>query len=786
MGKKAAKRPSVPDSLPGRGVKAGACLALVCALFFWAVCVSSAATVKYTALVLTALTLCFAFLFFSRLRDRTGVPLLLLAATVLMGGVSTLYAVSGKFALYEFLKLLSAFCLVLLLLAVAPERDPGRWIAKILAGFSAFSGLVSIDMLSTRLLSGAVLGFLGRFSQDYAGLPGLEAGTRMTSLFENPNVFAGIAGLGVLLSLILVTSSGSRSERAVQTAVLFVNALSFLLAFSMGASGAIALAFVSCLALERKGRRAQLLILMAETLLLTVLSAAVISLTSFDLWTGPRPIPLLTAVLGAAALCALDGLLGGRIAGALAKRPRVLSGIAAAVLVLAAGFAVAACLLTGGVTLEPAGSLRRAAYPDGGDSVLSVRADGPLTVTVESQDRRDTMMHTSSLLYTGPAEGAAFRVPEESLVVYFTFTAPEGAVLDSVSYTGDGGSGSIPLGYKLLPGFVANRLQGLRANENAIQRLVFFADGLKLFRRSPLIGLGLGAFENGVKSVQSFGYVTRYAHNHYIQTLAETGVVGLLLFLALLGGSAAAVLSERRRGADAHPLTPALGAALVFMAVHAGVEVVFSSYPYLPVAFGVFGLVSLCCGRSLKKPALGKTGRTASLLSVCALLAVYALLLVFNLHANALVVSNTTYDSLEKAISLDKFEWADYALSYVTSAGGTEVDERIRARADEYAARLERVDSNSVPIYLAEYYFETGRTDRAMEMTVKYVDYVSSDQSAWQRAFDLMLANEEDTEVYRDGVLAAADRLERWNAENMGQIVLSADAQDLIERARRR
>lgn len=262
-----------------RRIGAAAILVLCTALFFIGVCLTSASTIKMAALVLAVLLLSSVFLFFTRLRKRIGIPLLLLAAVVVMGGVSTLYAVSGKFALYEFLKVLSAFSLGLLLLTYAPGegQSTGRWIAKVLAGFSAVAGLVSIDMLSTRLLSGAVLGLLG--GTDYAGLAGVEAGARMTSIFENPNVFAGIAGLGVLLSLGLVTSSEGRTERAVQTVILYVNALAFLLAFSMGASASIAVAFILLVLLERRERRMGLLILMAETLVCTVLAAGVISMT---------------------------------------------------------------------------------------------------------------------------------------------------------------------------------------------------------------------------------------------------------------------------------------------------------------------------------------------------------------------------------------------------------------------------------------------------------------------------------------------------------------------------
>ena len=115
------------------------------------------------------------------------------------------------------------------------------------------AGLFSIDLLSTRLLSTPFLGLLGLFSTDYANLSGVEAGVRMTSIFVNPNTFAGFAGLGVLLSLGLANSAQRRAERRFHQACLFVNALSFVLAFSMGASGMICLAFFCFPAAGKQG-----------------------------------------------------------------------------------------------------------------------------------------------------------------------------------------------------------------------------------------------------------------------------------------------------------------------------------------------------------------------------------------------------------------------------------------------------------------------------------------------------------------------------------------------------
>lgn len=753
--------------------------AAAAALFFLAVCLSSTATVKRTTVLLIILTLSAVFLFYDRLRDRVKLPIVMLALVVLMDGLTNLYAVSGKFALYEFLKVLSAFCLALLLLAFTGERNPDRQAAAVLEGCAAIAGLVSIDLLSTRLVSTPVLALLSQFTPDYTNLTVVEEGVRMTSIFTNPNVFAGCMGIGVLLSLGLAVSAERSEERAVHLVCLSVNALSFVLAFSMGACVMIVAAFLALLLLTGKEERTGLLLLMVETLAVTVLAAFPISLTSMTVWTEMRPIPLLCTAGGAGLLCALDLLLGRRIAGRLNGHGKAVLCLASVILAALAVFIIAACHLTTGVTLQPGESLRRSAYPAPGDYVLAAETDGDPAVMVESQNQADTMMHTSSILYEGLLSQASFTVPENSLVIYLNVSTEAEVRLDSVEYRGERGSGSIPLGYRFLPGFIANRLQGLSANQNAIQRLVFFEDGLKLFRRSPVIGLGLGSFANGVKSVQTFYYETKYVHNHYIQALVDTGIVGLALFLGLLSVSAAAVWRGRKE-----PLAPALGAALVFMAGHGAVEVVFSSYPYLPMAFGVFAVVNLSCGDMLPLPGWAKRNavRAGALLGASALMAVFGVLLNCNIIAQGLNQPDAELAELERAVGLDRFEWADYMLSYVMRTAGPETDEQTRRKADEYAAQLEKVRSNTIPIYLAEYYLKTGRMEQGIAMVENYVDYVASDAVGWQNAFDLLKRYETDEAAYRAGVARIAAMLDAWNAENMGHIALDEEAAALIAR----
>ena len=748
--------------------------ALLGILFFFVMALGTAASIRVTTLIVAIFTLLVVAVRFRFLQERIGLPFVVLTLYVIMDGVSTFYAVSGKFALREFLKVFLAYLLAVTLLACSPRREEvkGKRALTVLAVCAALGALVSIDLISTRWISGIFLGILGWFTDGYQGLGGIESGVRITSMFTNPNTFAGFTGIGVLLCLGLAGSAEPGKERSFFLSLLYVTSLGFMLAFSLGASAFIMLAFLTILALTPAEKRAGLLILMLETLILVAVSAALISRTSFTDWKGVQPVPLICTVLGAAALCVLDRFVGGRLSARLGAHGKALTWLIVALLVLAAVFLLAATNLTGAIDLAPGEQLRRSVYPDPGSYTLELNAEGQLNVTVESQSRRETMMHTETVLYSGAADSASFTVPEDSTVVYFTFTAPEGARITSASCGGE----KIPLRYKLLPAFIARRLQGLFANENAIQRLVFFEDGMKLFRRSPVFGLGMGAFENAIKSTQSFYYETKYAHNHYIQTLLETGIVGLALFVALLLSAAFAAWKSRK----IRPLAPALGAVTVFMAGHAVTEIVFSTYAYLPMAFGVIAMISYGCAVPILKKSAERTVRTAliGLLSACTV--VYCVFLAGNIIAKRKLDRSPTFKTLVQCVNLDHFEWADYALPYVTNVPLDTADYEMLQQADEYAERLSKVNSNTVPIYLAQYYFDSDRPEKGIAMLKKYVNYVSSDETAWNQAFAMLRYYADDSEVFRSGIAEIARMLETWNAENMGEIQLDEETRAFL------
>jgi hypothetical protein len=219
------------------------------------------------------------------------------------------------------------------------------------------------------------------------------------------------------------------------------------------------------------------------------------------------------------------------------------------------------------------------------------------------------MKHTETSLYDGPVNGASFTVPEGSRVVYISFNTGGGAKIKKAVLS-DGSS--IKLKYLLLPDFIANRLQGLLANENMIQRTVFFADGMKLFRRNPVLGNGMGSFESLVCGYQDFHYETKYVHNNYIQVLLDSGIAGFAAYISLLLGTLILLVKGRKKEGEAAALRPALGSAFVMICAHSYMEVVMSTLVYLPFAFSVFALIALCYGGgAVKKAALAGKGAAA-------------------------------------------------------------------------------------------------------------------------------------------------------------------------------
>lgn len=711
-----------------------------------------------------------------KLGQRMTWPALMLGLYVLMDGISTLYAPSGKFALYEFLKVAAAACMALLLTAAEPERQgrTGRCAAAVLEVSGALASLVSIDMVSTQLLYKLLNALTAPLGAPVMLTEVLQE-QRLKTVFENPNVFAGCAGVAILLALGLAVNAEDRKERCLHLSCLLLNSTAFLLAVSRGATAAIAAAFLLYLVLERGQRRAVSFVLMVETLVLAG-AAALCALPAYAAaGQQVQVLPLLAAIAAAAALCALDIFVGRPLAQRMARRMKTVNTVLLCALGAAMVLVIAAVNWTGAITMQAGDSITRGAYLGAGDYTLHVDADGPVTVTVQTQTQEDAVMNRKQTAYTGAADGAVFTAPEDNRSVTFLISAAETVHIDAIRYEG-AAEGQLKLNYTLLPEAIAGRIQTLRSEGNVVQRLVYVADAMKLFQRSPVVGLGMGAFENGIYNVQSYHYETKYVHNHYVQTMVDTGVIGLVLWLGLLASSAAAVVRLWRKEKDeAQSMAPALGALLLFLMIHAAVEVIFSSGYFLPFGFGAFAVINLTCGQLVPLRFAGDKARRWMVRAEGLGLVVFAVLLAMNLWA-AQLAQRGSYDAAAQAAELDPYEWADHKLSYVYNASAEEaLPDAMQETLARYMADLEKLNSNSVPKYLATAYFNLGNVDKGFAMLEKYVDYTPSDPDTWDASFRIVMQHSDGSAAFRQGTAQLKERLDRWNAQNLGAITLSED-----------
>lgn len=711
-----------------------------------------------------------------RLGQRMTWPALLLGLYVVMDGISTLYAPSGKFALYEFLKVAAAACMALLLTALEPERPgrTGRCAATVLETAGALASLVSIDMVSTQLLYKllnaltAPLGapvLLGNVLQEQ----------RLKTIFENPNVFAGCAGVAILLALGLAVSTDDKKERCLHLSCLLLNSTAFLLAVSRGAMAAVVAAFFLYLLLERGQRRAVSFVLMVETLALSGAAALCVLPAYAAAGQTIQVLPLLAVLAAAAALCVLDIFAGRPLALRMARRMKTVNIVLLAALGAVVLLAAAAVSWTGAITLQSGESITRGAYLGEGEYTLHVDADGPVMVTVQTQTQEDAVMNRKQTAYKGEADGATFAAPADNRSVTFQIRADETVHISSIRYEGTA-SGELKLKYKLLPEAIAGRIQTLRSEGNVVQRLVYIKDAMQLFRRSPVVGLGMGAFENGIYSVQSYHYETKYVHNHYVQTMVDTGVIGLALWLGLLGTSAAAVIRQwRRERTETQTMASALGALLLFLMIHAAVEVIFSNGYFLPFGLGALAVINLTCGQMLPLRRAGDKARRWMVRAEGLGLVAFVVLLTMNLWA-AQLARRGTYDAAAQAAEVDPYEWADHKLAYVYNASAEEaLPENMQETLVRYMADLEKLNSNSVPKYLAEAYFNLGNVEKGFAMLEKYVDYTSSDPNTWDTSFRIVMQHSNGSEAFRQGAAQLLEKLERWNQQNLGAITLSED-----------
>lgn len=728
-------------------------------------------------------------------------PSLLLLGYAAFSWVTIFWAMSGKFHLREWSKILIAV-FFFLLVAMHKKFDGAfaRRVMGAIAGISAIYALLSIEAVSTGLTKTLL-----------ARLPALDAekivfqNSRLNGIFGNANIEASIYAIGIFCAIALVCGAEKKWQRILFTVTLSFSAFAFLLVFSMGAIACFIAAVAAYLIFAGKGRSAALL---------RMLSAAVPTLVcgfiAFALLNSERSALVLALLLANAGVSALLELtVSARLSAVLERHEKLAFGVLIAVALGAAVYIAAALKVTGPYTFGMA--IYRSARLNAGEHTITVEADGEVWLTIFSRDRLELLNMTQTGLYDGPAEGAvAFEVPEGSKITVVRMSAAEGVTVRGAVIDGEQ---ALPLRHKLLPGFASERIQYVGASTSEEQRATFREDALKLWQLSPIVGSGVGAFETGVTRVQDYPYETRYVHQHYLQILLEDGVVGLALYIGALVTMLLALWKRRKqtREDEFYWLYPALCAEFVMNGLQMLWDVSMSMIVFLCMTYALYGLIVGACAEPFaeKVAAAEETGKKKktqakrldpSLLARnigIGFTAVVVLTLCGNLYAaskaDAPVADGDEFlYNLSVAAKLDLYERNDMMLSYVVNSLEMEYPEDYREQADEYAAQLAKVESNTIPRYLVGYYLQTQQYGKAIDAAILGASYSASDADTWddcaallnEALFQNMLTPllTEERAALMAKLTEYYDALQAYNASALVPVELSESAQAFFDK----
>jgi len=120
--------------------------------------------------------------------------------------------------------------------------------------------------------------------------------------------------------------------------------------------------------------------------------------------------------------------------------------------------------------------------------------------------------------------------------------------------------------------------------ESGAMRLFFWSAGWRMFTNSPALGVGYGNFRSMYSSFPGMEWIPEDAydaHNIYIQTLAETGLVGFVVFVLFIKLVTRAAFQQLWNGRDRADRLIGLwvGAATIGVLIHGFVDYTFQASP---------------------------------------------------------------------------------------------------------------------------------------------------------------------------------------------------------------
>ena len=743
-------------------------------------------------LAAVALALSFGRGGYARFRGRLGIPVLGFLAFLILCGAASLYTSFGAYAYGEYAKLLASGALGLLLLARGREQNAGG----LLFGFSAVCGVIGLLCIDAGCRGPLFRGFAsfmaGLGDAAYQNLDqATYTGARFDGIYNDANLTGSLMALAVLVGLYLIRTGRKPWERFAACFLTGLSAVAFFTAMSRGAILCFGATLLAYLLIAGKEERLGLFFTMAAM----GISMVVFGVVSASLLAGGSFWGTLAALLSGVLLWLLNEFPARKAASALAGHGKLLAGVLGGGIAAGIAAVVLALTLTEPFVFTESNFLYRGADVEGGETYTfsgDWDKSSEITVLVYGSTREQELTSVTETYYNGPLEEASFTVPEDVGHVLMQFRGPAGLELRQVSLS-DGTE--IPMAYTLLPDNIANRLQkNIFEDSSFLLRLQYDIDGWTLFKESPLAGHGLGATEGLLTSVQPFFYESLYLHNHLLQVMDETGLLGLAAFLAFILGTAVLLIRQLRKART--PLVAMLLACLVMMNLHGLMEISFSVQMFQCAAFFLLLLPTVCYGtytEGRKRRAAGIVVLVVSDLWLVISVALLGGSLLAQKEYRELDAAGMTtgsfIETLERLDRMDAYNDQSYKVNLMGNAlqAGGISNEGTAARC---ARELRETGEFDSCYYVAAYYYlPLGQLENFFDVLQEGLLQERSNSEAWNSAMNLCIQafsqiDPAEADTFAEGVRGIGEAMDRANAYLLVSVALTEENAALLNCAR--
>ena len=743
-------------------------------------------------LAAVALALSFGRGGYARFRGRLGIPVLGFLAFLILCGAASLYTSFGAYAYGEYAKLLASGALGLLLLARGREQNAGG----LLFGFSAVCGVIGLLCIDAGCRGPLFRGFAsfmeGLGDAAYQSLDqATYTGARFDGIYNDANLTGSLMALAVLVGLYLIRTGRKPWERFAACFLTGLSAVAFFTAMSRGAILCFGATLLAYLLIAGKEERLGLFFTMAAM----GISMVVFGVVSTSLLAGGSFWGTLAALPSGVLLWLLNEFPARKAASALAGHGKLLAGVLGGGIAAGIAAVILALTLTEPFVFTESNFLYRGADVEGGETYTfsgDWDKSSEITVLVYGSTREQELTSVTETYYNGPLEEASFTVPEDVGHVLMQFRGPAGLELRQVSLS-DGTE--IPMAYTLLPDNIAKRLQkNIFEDSSFLLRLQYDIDGWTLFKESPLAGHGLGATEGLLTSVQPFFYESLYLHNHLLQVMDETGLLGLAAFLAFILGTAVLLVRQLRKART--PLAAMLLACLVMMNLHGLMEISFSVQMFQCAAFFLLLLPTVCYGtytEGRKRRAAGIVVLVVSDLWLVISVALLGGSLLAQKEYRELDAAGMTtgsfIETLERLDRMDAYNDQSYKVNLMGNAlqAGGISNEGTAARC---ARELRETGEFDSCYYVAAYYYlPLGQLENFFDVLQEGLLQERSNSEAWNSAMNLCIQafsqiDPAEADTFAEGVRGIGEAMDRANAYLLVSVALTEENAALLNCAR--